>query len=262
MIEKEIAIHQPLIIDQEKLQREIMFLLGIFVGAISIVIITVLLMYNQQQRYGSKISALNQEITEINDAHEQALLEFQASLAAAKEETANVQAQYDTYVTDMETKNDATFAVLQKYWYVFKEANAAGGLSIEMIQYADRLCKEKDVNPHMVWAIIDVESDYNTQAKSSKSSATGLGQLLASTAKSIYENYMGNGSGSYDRSMARNGYTNLNIMINYLAYLKANYNDASRMIAGYSGDISGTYYGWYAKEMNQYGHSPTTISYK
>ena len=61
--------------------------------------------------------------------------------------------------------------------------------------------------------------------------------------------------------MAYNGYTNLEIVINYIAYLKENYGDIRVMINGYSGDQSGKYYNNFAAIMRKNGHNLNDLSY-
>jgi uncharacterized alpha/beta hydrolase family protein len=72
---------------------------------------------------------------------------------------------------------------------------------------------------------------------------------------------MGNPSGSYSHDMALDGYTNIEIVANYIKYLKDHYGSVEVMINGYSGDQTGTYYGWYVTQMKANGQDPTINKY-
>lgn len=241
------------------------FLAGVVIGVVAMIATICTLLSAQAASYEAIIEELNvkheTEITQLNESHQEKVKALNEQITQLKDDIDRVKIEYESYKNNTEYEAKASFATLTKYWYVFRYASPDCGLTPGMIVYADELCQEKDINPDYVWSIIYMESRYNTDATTSLSSARGLGQLLKSTAKSIYENYMGNGSGTYDHSMAYDGYTNLNIMINYLEYLKINYGNPEVMINGYSGDQTSGYYNRLVQLMRDRGHNPGDITY-
>lgn len=267
MYTRELIVHKPNH-HHNRLRDEYFLVMGMIFGVLSMVCVTMGLLHYQNKINEVQIENLKQEYSELLDYHKETVASYEArllsaneSIEAAKEETATVQKEYDKLVADMTQEDEAQFNVISKYWYVLRDAEPDCGLTLGMMTYADALCKQKDINPDIIWTILDIESDFQPDAQNSKSSARGLGQLLASTAKSIYEGYMGNGKGSYSHNMAYNGYTNLEIVINYIAYLKENYGDIRVMINGYSGDQSGKYYNNFAAIMRKNGHNLNDLSY-
>lgn len=237
------------------------FSIGAIVGMLALVLITVNCMLLMQKAQADTINELNEQIAsyqlQLNNMEEA----HQAELDEINQSIAEKDAAYDKLVSDMEHESSVEIELIKKYSYVVDKVNPSEGFTLGMLYYVDQLCKEDNINPHMVFAIFDIESDYDIDAKNPKSSATGLGQLLASTAKLIYEGRMGNPAGSYTHDMAKNGYTNIEIVVSYLKYLKDTYGSVKVMINGYSGDQSGTYYNGYVKQMKANGQDPTVNHY-
>lgn len=131
------------------------------------------------------------------------------------------------------------FELARKYWYVFRDAPDNSGLTMDDMAYLDNLCKEKDLNPHIMWCIYDNESGYTAVIDNfSGSSARGLGQVLKSTGKAMYENIMK--LGTYSHDMAYDPQINMNITTTMID--RNIDNGLKNAIALYSGDATGAYY--------------------
>ena len=80
------------------------------------------------------------------------------------------------------------------------------------------IMEENEINPALLFGIIMVESHGIEDAQNATSSATGYGQLLTSTGKSIYEKYMGNGRGTFSSDILLDGDENIKITAAYIDY--------------------------------------------
>lgn len=244
-------------------------LLGIAIGICSMLAVTLNFLDVQAQAFESQLQEVieekDAEISQLNNDYEIKLSNYQSTYQSTIDDLeanyTTLQTLYDKLSDDVQIEGEATFSTLAKYSYVLEDANPNCGLTVGMIQLADNLCKEKDVNPDIIWTIIKVESGYCTDAQNPTSTARGLGQILSSSGKMIYEKLMGNGTGTYTHEMAFNGYTNLEMMITYIAYLKDTYGNLQTMINSYSGDQSGSYYAKFAKYMQEFGHNLNDITY-
>ena len=101
--------------------------------------------------------------------------------------------------------------------------------------------KDRGLDPDLLLGVAMTESGGDETCTSNESTARGYCQLLNGTAKFIYEDYAGNGKGSYDHSMALNGKTNLTIAADYWKYLSETRSSLHSAIQGYRGkqDVSG-----------------------
>lgn len=129
-------------------------------------------------------------------------------------------------------------SILDKYgWVQHDESGVANDMTDELVIYTYELCNEYNIDPGLVFGMIMVESrgftgDYNTS-----SGAAGLGQFLASTAKLVYEDFLGNGRGSYDHSVTPyNPYTGVTMMVTYLNYLYSRHGNTMTVLESYSGN--------------------------
>ena len=241
-------------------------IIGMLIGIVSTTIISANLMHVQATDYEIKLDEKDAEIVQLNEQHEKELTacktQYESRIAILEAKLAEVQDLYDTLLNDISTyEGDISFSTLTKYWYVFKTADPNCGLTAGMVQLADDLCQEKDLNPDVVWTIFRLESRYRPDAQNPKSTARGLGQTVISTAKYVYETLMGNGKGTYSHEMAYNGYTSIKMTVAYVDYLRNTYGNLRSPINGYSGDQTGTYYNKFATYMSEFGHSLTDLTY-
>lgn len=87
-----------------------------------------------------------------------------------------------------------------------------------------------------ILAVCMTESRGNTNAKNPSSTASGLGQLLYTTAKFVYEDLMGNGKNTYKSSYAFDHSINIKMSLYYIDYLaKQNNRDTIKICVGYAG---------------------------
>ena len=238
--------------------------LGIMIGMVSVILISANSLLAQQYFFDDHIAELESaidgykaNIDRLNKEHQAEIDRYQDKIDQAAElldqTVLQKDAAYQKLVDDINAESSVKIEILKKYRYVIDRVNPSEGFTLGMLYYVDELCKNADINAHMVFAIFDIESDFDVDVKSAISSATGLGQVLASTGKFIYEGKMGNPKGSYSHEMAKNGYTNIEIVVTYLKYLKDTYGSISSMINSYSGDPSGGYYQKYLTQMRNNG---------
>lgn len=185
--------------------------------------------------YQDEIVILNDEIVEKN----RELATYDAKLMS---QSKNLDQVIDK-MTDVQDDPASVFAVLNKYTYVFNRVSPGDGFTVGVMVYGDKLCKEHDVNPHRVWEIITCESNYDTEANLTSTTARGLGGFLESTGKWVYEDLMGNGKNTYDHSMAYDPYIAIEMLVYLLDWMDEYYNgDLEALIRHYSSDSSGAYY--------------------
>lgn len=172
--------------------------------------------------------------TEYETQIDQLRTEYEATISDQEEQITALSA------TNEQRRADSAelFELGRKYWYVFRDAPDNSGLTMDDFVLVDDLCKEDNMNPHIMWSIYDLESGYTAEIDNSRSSARGLGQVLASTGKSIYENVLG--LGEYDHQMAYD--TETNILITQELISRNLGSGLWNAIALYSGDRSGGYY--------------------
>lgn len=189
-----------------------------------------------QTDYESQISTLNADIDEMN--------EYITSM--------------NELVSQERSSDEKQFEILRKYWYVLRDCHDESGLTVEDLCYLDDLCYQYDLNPHLMWCIYDIESSYTAVIDNNNSSARGLGQVLNSTGKTIYENILG--LGTYNHTMAYDVQINMQITVELIA--RNIDSGLYNAIAIYSGDSSGGYYEKLLRVANQHGIDLSDLSYQ
>ena len=101
--------------------------------------------------------------------------------------------------------------------------------------YTVQLCSEYSIDPDIIFALIEVESRYNPKAKNKHSSATGYGQLIASTANNIAKEL--NSINSYNHKIdAYDPYINLLLTVHYFSKcINKSNNDIYKALKFYRG---------------------------
>lgn len=118
-------------------------------------------------------------------------------------------------------------------------------------------------DPNLILGIIMCESGGQSDAKNSKSAASGYAQFLPSTGKYVYENIMKKGKGSFSRDLLFDGDISIEMMGAYLRYLlDHNGNSLVKAIKSYSGDTSkdSAFTYRYMEKINSYINCNTTMN--
>lgn len=234
---------------------------AVVVGIIMLLFLSIAL-FTQAQYYESQLMTLENEyeleITNIHQSYEAKIATLNKTISDQKAYTETIISELNTLEEEKELDSRYLFEIAQKYWYVLKDAPSNSGLTMDDLVYQDELAKDKNINPHIMWCIYDVESDYTVRIDNKVSSARGIGQVLNSTGRLIYENVLN--LGSYKHEYAYNAQTNMEIATELI----------SRNIGGglynaivlYSGDRTGSYYNTILSMASRHNVSIANTSYQ
>ena len=235
------------------------FAIMFVIACVLMICAAVLLLRMQSAMYEDRINSITME-------YETELTSMETNHANELAYYKDLTTEYDGVITELTTRlNDShsesvdLFELCRKYWYVFRDAPDNSGLALEDMVYLDNLCKDYDLNPHIMWCIYDNESGYTTVIDNfSGSSARGLGQVLASTGKSMYENVLQ--LGSYTHELAYDAQINMQITT---AMIARNVDSGLyNAIALYSGDSTGGYYNRILSTAADHGVDISDTSYQ
>lgn len=113
-----------------------------------------------------------------------------------------------------------------KYDYAIERKDGSRtDFSYSELKTLEQLTEEKGLSKEtndLILSIAMTESNGKEDAVNSESTATGYGQFLSSTGKFVYTKLMGNKS--YSHELAKDGKTNISMMVEYVAYLDDKYN--------------------------------------
>ena len=113
-----------------------------------------------------------------------------------------------------------------KYDYAIERKDGSRtDFSYSELKTLEQLTEEKGLSKEtndLILSIAMTESNGREDAVNSDSTATGYGQFLSSTGKFVYTKLMGNKS--YSHELAKDGKTNISMMVEYVAYLDDKYN--------------------------------------
>lgn len=189
-------------------------------------------------RHSSQLTYLEKQHDAEISEYENACSELEAQITTLNETISSRDETIEAYQQEAQ----ADFNTISKYWYVLRDAPSNSGITIDHIRFADKVGRERNVNPHLMWAIYEVESGWRSKCDSSSgSSARGLGQVLESTARRIWEVGLGHGKGTYNHSMAYDPYVNIEITTYYIGENLAQ-NSMRDTIAIYRGKDIQSYY--------------------
>ena len=172
-------------------------------------------LYKEIQKLAAGIVELDKENVDLVESNE----EYYKELSVLRER-AELYEEYEYALVYNEERTDITYDQLKT------------GIDI---------CNEAGVNPHLLFAFIMAESHGDETAKNIKSTATGYGQLLNSTAKFVYEDLMDNGKGTFISTLSKDGDTNIEMTARYIAYLKENNSSIDGIIIAYAGEDNSGY---------------------
>lgn len=157
--------------------------------------------------------------------------------------------------------NDEYFALIQqyeqreelfdKYEYAIMRTNGTRtDITYDQLINLEQVAEEKDIDVDLVLSISMVESEGTEKVCNSSSTARGYGQILNTTGKFIYEKIMN--KGTYNHDYALNGYTNFEMMVNYLRYLEnTNGSNLYATIRNYRGE-GGSVLSSYIRKIDNY----------
>lgn len=140
------------------------------------------------------------------------------------------------YLSRTPTVDISVLDRIQKCRYVLDN-----GISTDLVLYTDEQCQEWNLNPLLIWSIIELESNFNPSADNPKSSARGLGQIIKGTGKYLWESILGYPEGSYYHEMAYDPYVNIRLVCTHLGNSFKNGYSLQKVIKAYSGGTSGYY---------------------
>lgn len=199
------------------------------------------------------------KLRKLNEEYSVQLADLDVKLANKKKEVLELeirsnelQTQIDSQTNSIAEFNDGlidkldTFIMLKTKYSAALEFSSTQDFTINELLFLYNTCNEYNVPIEIMLAIYEKESGFYSLAKNKTSTATGYGQLIDSTAKSIYENYLK--LGYYDKSKHRELCVDkkLNIQL-------------SVRLMKYNIDSYGTY--WKAVE-RYYGHPNQSLCYE
>lgn len=235
-------------------------LIGFVVGILAMMVLTIISIKIVELSNDTEVVDLESQVSALEIEYDSFMIMHQQTLLDHQTEIETYTQRIERLETEMFTEAENELAVLKKYEYVIRKAPANGGVSFGLLSHADRLCKEKNVNPHLVWSIVEIESSFKSTARNTSSDARGFGQFLKSTAKSIYEKYLC--YGTYNHEFAYDPYIGIEMIIEYLRYLEDYHNgNIVSMIQNYSGDSGMSYYNKLSAQMKRNGYDISVIDY-
>lgn len=196
----------------------------------------------------SSLSSTNETLENQVEAVTARNAKLTADMKEMTEVINNLQSSNDTLISDNKslgrevTEFRKREELFNKYEYaVIDDGSQRTDFTYSQIETAEQLMKDRGLDPDLLLGVAMTESGGDETCTSNESTARGYCQLLNGTAKFIYEDYAGNGKGSYDHSMALNGKTNLTIAADYWKYLSETRSSLHSAIQGYRGkqDVSG-----------------------
>lgn len=178
--------------------------------------------------------------------------------AAMAEYEAEQEAEAARIKAEEEAQEAAAYrsSIIDQYnWVQHDESGNINDMTDDLVIYTYELCNSYEIDPALVFGMIMVESRGFSDNKNSSSGAAGLGQFLSSTARIVYEDFLGNGKGSYDHNVTPyDPYTGVTMMVTYLNYLYNRHGNTMTVLESYSGNktYSGTL-GYYNKVVSWAG---------
>lgn len=195
---------------------------GALIGVILTTLICITVMRYTNTKHSEEVSKLNTQITNLSQSYDNAVLEldnqrisihkeYEAEIQTLQEEVQlkeEIIVQKDKQIEEISNSDGMSLSKMRTYIPIISHGNC-DNLTLEHLVYLDNQCKTWNVNPSIMVALYDLESDYRPEADNAKSSARGLGQVLESTARSYWTGVLGHGS--YSHSQAYDPYVNIEI---------------------------------------------------
>lgn len=111
----------------------------------------------------------------------------------------------------------------EKYLPIIKKASVYSDsnimyMNMGFVEMVFTMSINKKVSPYVIFAIVDVESNFNSTARNKKSNAIGLGQITKGTGEFIHYNLMKR-TDPYVHDSLLSASLNVQYMIEYVSYL-------------------------------------------
>lgn len=202
----------------------------------------------------------NLRLTAQINEYEGAIGEFVEQSEQLRKELEELQARVEELEAEKEAERVEYEQLAEKYDYVISRVDDSE-ITMDDIKFLDETCKTYDINPHVITAMIDVESDYNPNCSMSNSSARGLMQIIRSTGRYIWEDLLGNSD--YDHDIAYDVKSNILMGVRYMRYhLDKNNGDLRASLKYYNGGELGDYYATLVyRDAEKVGHTITEVGY-
>lgn len=225
-----------------------------------------------------EISELTVEVEDLNNQMEVSLDETSELVAKCyytfdelNRQNSNLSIEYnllvDKYNDAMEELNwfHNREELFDQYEYaLFDRSGNRTDITYKQILLVEEVTEKYGLaDPNLILGIIMCESGGQSDAKNSKSAASGYAQFLPSTGRYVYENIMEKGKGSFSRDLLFDGDISIEMMGAYLRYLlDHNGNSLVKAIKSYSGDTSkdSAFTYRYMEKINSYIKCNTTMS--
>lgn len=207
--------------------------------------------------YRITINELESEVSYL----EKEKLEIEQEKEILTNEVNEMRQEARTINSDMETNLDTYIELRDKYSNTINYNNPNSDFGLNELVYLNDVCNEYNVPISIMLAIFEKESGFRSTAKNSSSTATGYGQLINTTAQSMYERFLK--LGIYDisnhRTLACDKKLNILMATRLMKYNLDMYCTKWKAVERYygSGDEAANYA--YASDinsrMNKYGGS-------
>lgn len=215
----------------------------ILISAIFLTIIYFLFIVPMTKIYmlNNSVNDLNNQIAELQkqkDEMEKELSDLEEIKNNLIVESNNSQAAIIDAQNKIVANLERVTTLRNKYGYLFeyRETHPNADFGINELMYLDDVCAEKGVPVPLMLALYEHESGFNSLAKNPSSTATGYGQLINTTARSMYNRLS---RGTYDisrhRVLATDKYLNIDLSVELMSYNLKSYGGVREALNAYYG---------------------------
>lgn len=157
--------------------------------------------------------------------------------------------EYATIVGELKMQVESLTEVKRVYDPIIARAKSykksdTAYMTYDFLESTFKLVEVKGINPHLIFAIIDNESNFHPNIKGTYSKVIGLGQITDFTGKFIHTNLLKSKSVYHHESLI-NPIMNVSYMIEYMVYLTRNGRSYDRAIKEYCGGFMKGYETFY-----------------
>lgn len=201
--------------------------------------------YDEYTNITAKIEAQELKIKELTIENSK----LNGSNILITEEYNNVISSYVDTISELRvqisalTHRNETYDPIINRSKIYKKVDTSY-MNYEFVSSIFNLAKTKNIDPYIIFAIIDTESNFNANAKSKYASAIGLGQITDFTGKFIHNGLLKKKT-PYVHDMLLNPSLNVSYMIEYLVYLTNKHKSYDRAIKEYCGGFMKGYEDFY-----------------